>query len=153
MKCTLLDITLQMDESGIIHDPRAQKNERDKEKLTEFYKKLPDTTTKKTPLTPLAQEASTPKSLPLPPISGLAEFQQRDHLYNRYDSSSPALTPSEGSIAGSSFLSDISQRTQYEAESPDELALVKASCTYGCCLLKRSPDKVTVWLPGTIPVD
>ncbi|XP_069129407.1 phospholipid-transporting ATPase VA-like isoform X2 [Argopecten irradians] len=137
-----------MDESGIVHDPHQQKNERDKQKLNDFYKKLPDPTSKKSNLSPLGQENSHPKSLALPPISATADFQNRDLLYNRYDSSSPALTPSEGSIAGSSFMSDMSQRTQYEAESPDELALVKASSTYGCCLLKRSPDKVTVWLPA-----
>lgn len=56
--------------------------------------------------------------------------------------------PSEGSVTGSSFLSDSSLRTRYEAESPDELALVKAASTYGCRLLKRSPDKVLIWLPG-----
>ena len=56
--------------------------------------------------------------------------------------------PSEGSTIGSSFLSDSSSRTRYEAESPDELALVKAASTYGCRLLRRSPDKVIVWLPG-----
>lgn len=62
-------------------------------------------------------------------------------------SDSPA-TVSEGSTIGSSFLSDNSLATRYEAESPDELALVKAASTYGCQLTKRSPDKVTVLLPG-----
>ncbi|XP_021366125.1 probable phospholipid-transporting ATPase VA isoform X2 [Mizuhopecten yessoensis] len=136
-----------MDESGIVHDPHQQKHDKEKQKLNDFYRKLPEPAAKKSQLAPLGQENSTPKSLALPPISGTADFQNRE-LYNRFDSSSPALTPSEGSIAGSSFMSDMSQRTQYEAESPDELALVKASCTYGCCLLKRSPDKVTVWLPA-----
>ncbi|XP_055894088.1 phospholipid-transporting ATPase VB-like [Biomphalaria glabrata] len=55
---------------------------------------------------------------------------------------------SEGSVTGSSFLSDGSQKMHYEAESPDELALVKAANTYGCKLLKRSPGKVKVLLPG-----
>ncbi|XP_076467810.1 phospholipid-transporting ATPase VA-like [Babylonia areolata] len=54
---------------------------------------------------------------------------------------------SEGSTIGS-YLSDNSLRTRYEAESPDELALVKAASTYGCRLLKRSPEKVIVWLPA-----
>ncbi|XP_052675450.1 phospholipid-transporting ATPase VB-like isoform X3 [Crassostrea angulata] len=57
-------------------------------------------------------------------------------------------TPSEGSIAGSSYISDGSQQSRYEAESPDELALVRAACTYGCRLVKRSIEKVRVWLPG-----
>lgn len=58
---------------------------------------------------------------------------------------------SEGSVTGSSFLSiNSNNKMHYEAESPDELALVKAASTYGCKLLKRSPDKVTVRLPGKL---
>ena len=36
----------------------------------------------------------------------------------------------------------------YEAESPDEAALVKAASLYGFRLLSRSPDKVTLLIPG-----
>jgi hypothetical protein len=36
----------------------------------------------------------------------------------------------------------------YEAESPDELALVKAAYRYGCRLIRRTPDTVQIWLPG-----
>lgn len=36
----------------------------------------------------------------------------------------------------------------YEAESPDEIALVDAAFRYGCRLLRRSPDSVVVMLPG-----
>jgi hypothetical protein len=36
----------------------------------------------------------------------------------------------------------------YEAESPDELALIDAAYAYKCKLLKRSPDRLTVSLPG-----
>ena len=36
----------------------------------------------------------------------------------------------------------------YEAESPDELALVHACFQYNCKLLKRMPDSVTLSLPG-----
>ena len=39
-------------------------------------------------------------------------------------------------------------KTHYEAESPDELALVKAVSSYGCRLVKRSANTVTVSLPG-----
>ena len=55
---------------------------------------------------------------------------------------------SEGSVAGSSFISDGSVRMHYEAESPDELALVKAASTYGCKLKGRSPGRCRVFLPG-----
>jgi len=36
----------------------------------------------------------------------------------------------------------------YEAESPDEAALVKAAQLYGYKLLSRSPEKVTLYIPG-----
>ncbi|XP_059146032.1 phospholipid-transporting ATPase VB-like [Physella acuta] len=55
---------------------------------------------------------------------------------------------SEGSVTGSSFMSDGSQKNHYEAESPDELALVKAANTYGCKLVKRGPGKVKVLFTG-----
>ena len=55
---------------------------------------------------------------------------------------------SDGSITESSYLSDTPRRTRYEAESPDELALVKAASTYGCQLMRRSQKNVVVWLPG-----
>ena len=38
-------------------------------------------------------------------------------------------------------------RPLYEAESPDELALVDAAAAYNCKLMSRSPDKVVVSLP------
>lgn len=72
-----------------------------------------------------------------------------EFLNGRLDS--PLATPSEGSIAGSCAWSDIS-RTRFEAESPDELALVRAAATYGCCLKKRSHGKITVILPGKFQV-
>ena len=40
----------------------------------------------------------------------------------------------------------------YEAESPDEAALVKAAHLYGYKLLSRSPEKVTLHIPGEGPV-
>ena len=38
--------------------------------------------------------------------------------------------------------------SRYEAESPDELALVKAVCKYGCRLLLRTAESVSVYLPA-----
>lgn len=163
-----------MDESGSIHE-QAEYSERytklgengkrltsDRRTSTDNARKtslpdsgqkqqtsLPDTPTgKKTSLQPIDHKEKDRKGA-LPPITAASgDFSlSKDYLQPRLDSHSPALTPSEGSLAGSSLISDLS-RNQYEAESPDELALVKAACTYGCCLLKRSPDKVTVWLPG-----
>ncbi|KAM9477380.1 phospholipid-transporting ATPase VD isoform 2-T3 [Clarias gariepinus] len=41
----------------------------------------------------------------------------------------------------------------YEAESPDEAALVQAARAYGCTLLGRSPEQLLVALPGTGPLN
>ncbi|XP_041448239.1 phospholipid-transporting ATPase VA isoform X2 [Drosophila obscura] len=38
-------------------------------------------------------------------------------------------------------------RPLYEAESPDELALVNAAYSYDCCLLNRSPNHILVSMP------
>lgn len=40
------------------------------------------------------------------------------------------------------------QETVYEAESPDEAALVNAAKAYGVTLLSRTPDTLTVNVPG-----
>ncbi|XP_062707400.1 phospholipid-transporting ATPase VD isoform X2 [Aedes albopictus] len=40
------------------------------------------------------------------------------------------------------------RRPIYEAESPDELALVNAAYSYDCCLINRSPNHVLVNVPG-----
>lgn len=40
----------------------------------------------------------------------------------------------------------------YEAESPDEAALVQAARAYGCTLLGRSPEQLLVALPGIGPL-
>lgn len=40
----------------------------------------------------------------------------------------------------------------YEAESPDEAALVQAARAYGCTLLGRSPEQLLVSLPGAGPL-
>ncbi|XP_061165426.1 phospholipid-transporting ATPase VD-like isoform X2 [Saccostrea echinata] len=111
---------------------------------------LPDTPIqRKGALPPLGQrEVGTPPlskkngNIHVPPItiSNSGDFDR----FREFGMS----TPSEGSIAGSSYISDGSQNSRYEAESPDELALVRAACTYGCRLINRSVDKVRVWLPG-----
>ncbi|XP_055916558.1 phospholipid-transporting ATPase VB isoform X1 [Eupeodes corollae] len=40
-------------------------------------------------------------------------------------------------------------RPMYEAESPDELALVNAAYSYDCCLINRSPNHILVSVPGS----
>lgn len=57
---------------------------------------------------------------------------------------------SRDSSTNGSFISDCSRdrKMRFESESPDELALVQAAKSYGCCLLKRSKSSVYVRLPG-----
>lgn len=47
-----------------------------------------------------------------------------------------------------SVLSQSTLKSRYEAESPDELALVKAVCNYGCRLTNRTNETVSVYLPA-----
>ncbi|KAK3611098.1 hypothetical protein CHS0354_000105 [Potamilus streckersoni] len=77
---------------------------------------------------------------PLPPIA--TSSVNGDVPHNGMDTLSD-----RGSVTGSTMKLDMS-KICYEAESPDELALVKAASTYGCCLLKRSAYSVTVELPA-----
>lgn len=53
-------------------------------------------------------------------------------------------TPTLGSLTGAET------KPLYEAESPDELALVDAAYAYKCRLLKRTPQCVKVTLPGRL---
>ncbi|XP_017319685.1 probable phospholipid-transporting ATPase VD isoform X3 [Ictalurus punctatus] len=47
---------------------------------------------------------------------------------------------------------DKEEELLYEAESPDEAALVQAARAYGCTLLGRSPEQLLIALPGTGPL-
>lgn len=125
--------------------------------FTEKYTKLNENSGKKlAPIT--SNDGTTPRNgkALLPPITNSSRDSlglDRDKFprYNQRQEFMPKIsTPTgsvAGSVAGSSIRSDMS-RTRYEAESPDELALVRAASTYNCCLRGRSAKSVTVWLPG-----
>jgi phospholipid-translocating ATPase len=91
---------------------------------------------------PHASDASPshprPKHLQLPslltPLSRLMN-QSTASLLSRHGSRSATPSPSVGP--------DL-PKPLYEAESPDELALVDAAYAYHCKLLKRTPTKVSV---------
>lgn len=90
------------------------------------------------PSSPASQaNQSRPKHLQLPSI--LSKFMSASGSsmtkLNNQHSRSPTPTPCE-------------LRPLYEAESPDELALVDAAFAYSCKLLKRSPQNAVVSLPG-----
>lgn len=120
----------------------------------ERYTKLPDTPASKK-LPALNHAARTPNvNAALPPIQHSANLDKKSYpkYHQRLEYMPKVSTPTGsvvGSIAGSSIRSDMS-RTRYEAESPDELALVRAASTYNCCLKGRTAKTVIVWLPGEL---
>jgi len=87
--------------------------------------------------TPCESPSSRQKSLNLSnflhPLNKLSSFTSNNSL----SKSSRAHTPTPGEI-----------RPIYEAESPDELALVDAAYAYNVKLVKRTPNTVQVSLPG-----
>uniref|UniRef100_A0A672SA95 Phospholipid-transporting ATPase n=1 Tax=Sinocyclocheilus grahami TaxID=75366 RepID=A0A672SA95_SINGR len=95
-----------------------------------------------------------PNNSPQTPITTL----QSPTAHSGTPSNTPTtpVTPALSSGAWSEDVDNI-QKTKdnsllYEAESPDEAALVQAAKAYGCTLLGRSPEQVLVAVPGTGPL-
>ncbi|XP_059487582.1 phospholipid-transporting ATPase VA isoform X2 [Neocloeon triangulifer] len=89
-------------------------------------------------LSPICSSSeSTPLGTPSPkPVKRLTNFLRvgRSNKHNH----SPAVTPSPSG----------EKKPIYEAESPDELALVDAAYTYNCRLLKRVGNTALISVPG-----
>jgi len=83
--------------------------------------------------TPTESPSQRPRKLPLPAFVG---FRKTLNITN---SQPPPATPSPSP-------SEI--RPIYEAESPDELALVEAAYAYNCRLLQRTPKHLRVAMAG-----
>lgn len=95
----------------------------------------------------------------LTPDYGSTLAGTRDHIAVR-ENLAVSATPVKNSLgtlpkrpSGSSLIESVEASGElseviYEAESPDEAALVKAASLYGYRLLSRSPDKVTLLIPG-----
>ncbi|XP_052894439.1 phospholipid-transporting ATPase VD isoform X1 [Anopheles moucheti] len=88
---------------------------------------------------------------------GSGVFKSADRSSTGSTSSSKNRFASNNSSSGASkFHKSFSQgstspasiRPIYEAESPDELALVNAAFSYDCCLVNRSPNHALVSVPG-----
>ncbi|XP_021953805.2 probable phospholipid-transporting ATPase VD isoform X3 [Folsomia candida] len=65
---------------------------------------------------------------------------------------SKTLLLNNSSAAPTNTPSPMEPKPIFEAESPDELALVEAAYLYNCRLIKRSPQSLTVMMPGDGPV-
>ena len=78
--------------------------------------------------------------------------EQREGLYHRFPSRTSvrqrSLRSRRLSSAHSATQPVASGSSNFEAESPDELALVSAAHAYGCDLVARSPYNVKVHMPG-----
>ena len=145
----LMFFCYQMDDEGNVTNSAYQLNRSSCSSLVEKYTLIPDGTPVKVKLPPSVD--TTPTGKKLPPLDS-KEFPlnaaRLEYMPNQLNTPTGSVT---GSIAGSSIRSDMS-RIRYEAESPDELALVRAASTYNCCLKGRSANRVTVWLPGKCTV-
>ena len=134
--------------STYLRSTTSTTNLQEKYNLTEKYTPMPDGgySPQYVKLPPVTQ-TSTPNHGKQPPLDS-KEFPlnaaRLEFMPNQLNTPTGSIA---GSIAGSSIRSDMS-RIRYEAESPDELALVRAASTYNCCLKGRTANKVTVWLPG-----
>ena len=99
------------------------------------------------PLSPIDSSAeTTPSESPAPPqrprFLQLPSLASAHSFFNMRRSSTPSSDVSQTATP-------ITERKQlYEAESPDELSLVDAACTYNIRLLQRSVHHVVVSLPG-----
>ncbi|XP_055539760.1 phospholipid-transporting ATPase VD isoform X2 [Wyeomyia smithii] len=89
-------------------------------------------------ITPTARVKSLVAKLPKVPFKSSSSSNKNKLNMNSVKfqkSQSQGSTPSD-------------RRPIFEAESPDELALVNAAYSYDCCLINRSPNHVLVNAPG-----
>ena len=88
------------------------------------------------------------QGLSTPPLSSLPILTS-DGLVNHALSPSPKKTNCDDGISSlSDAVAASVDHVVYEAESPDEAALVKVADAYGFRLLSRCPESVTVFIPG-----
>lgn len=85
-----------------------------------------------------SSKGARPKLLHIPPLPFLT----------KRCTSNSNLTDEQKVKLNSSTPSPYEMKPIYEAESPDELALVDAAYMYGCRLIKRTPTQVSVELPA-----
>uniref|UniRef100_A0A671SL59 Phospholipid-transporting ATPase n=1 Tax=Sinocyclocheilus anshuiensis TaxID=1608454 RepID=A0A671SL59_9TELE len=99
-----------------------------------------------TPITTL-QSPTAPSGTPTTPVtpalSSGAWSEDVDDIQKAKDNSADESESDD---------EDEAEELLYEAESPDEAALVQAAKAYGCTLLGRSPEQVLVAVPGTGPL-
>lgn len=102
------------------------------------------------PLSPIDSSAeTTPSESPAPPLR--PRFLQLPSLASAHSFFTLRRSSTPSSDVSSLPATPSSERKYlYEAESPDELALIDASCAYNIRLVQRSAHHVAVYLPGII---
>uniref|UniRef100_A0A8C1XR10 Phospholipid-transporting ATPase n=1 Tax=Cyprinus carpio TaxID=7962 RepID=A0A8C1XR10_CYPCA len=99
--------------------------------------------TLQSPTTPSGTPSYTPSTPVTPALSSGAWSKDVDDIQKaKVNSADESESDDE----------DEAEELLYEAESPDEAALVQAAKAYGCTLLGRSPEQVLVVVPGTGPL-
>lgn len=94
-------------------------------------------TTDSPPLSQAAKQVHRPKLLNVPSLLLVGSNKKSGSKGNSQNSQQRSATPSPCEL-----------KPIFEAESPDELALVDAAYSYNCRLVKRTPQFATVALPG-----
>jgi hypothetical protein len=94
-------------------------------------------TTDSPPLSQAAKQVARPKLLNMPSLLLVGSNKKSNSKLNSQNSQQRSATPSPCEL-----------KPIFEAESPDELALVDAAYSYNCRLVKRTPQFATVALPG-----
>ena len=99
---------------------------------------------------PLSPIASSPESTPSESPMARPKHLQLPGIFSKLVSSSSSLHrhSTSGSARASPTPTPLELRPIYEAESPDELALVDAAYAYNVKLLRRTPSTAVVSLPG-----
>lgn len=87
-------------------------------------------------------DASSTSSTPVPVCSGACGEDVKDSEQAKSNDDDDETESDE----------EDEEELLYEAESPDEAALVQAAKAYGCTLLGRSPEQILVNVPGAGPL-
>ncbi|KAK2896579.1 hypothetical protein Q8A67_011067 [Cirrhinus molitorella] len=97
----------------------------------------------KSPTTPTGTPSNTPSTPVTPALSSGAWTEDMEDIQKSKNNSADESESDD---------EDEAEELLYEAESPDEAALVQAAKAYGCTLMGRSPEQVLVDFPGTGPL-
>ena len=140
-----------MDATGVWHDQEEESTEsndrkkstsKQKKKKRNKYMRLEDDT-----YTGSEAHNNTRKTKTRKPILMTPGSPVRKNAHSMLENEDSA--DEENTVTEISLVSEDTLQTRFEAESPDELALVKAACYYGCKLLQRTPEFLQLWLPGS----